>query len=89
MNKLRKIHQAIQRLFDRLVIYLLGEQCKECGSRNTKRGYSWTRGWNDYCSQAYGDSGLLCRDCHYIEWDTSIEEHRKIIPEWCRPYEGR
>ena len=74
-------------LFERLVIYLFGRKCPECGSRDTEySSYIWTRGWNNYCSQAYGDAGLRCSNCLTVTWDTSLEEHRKTLPTWCRDY---
>lgn len=61
--------------------------CCKCEGMDTKYGY-YARGTNNLDNQpeAYGDYGLLCLHCWYIEWDVPHEEHIKNLPVWCVPY---
>lgn len=63
-------------------------KCTKCGSTRTVYGWNWIRGWNNLCSQAYGDRGYRCSEwgCGNIDWDKSHEDHLKTLPEWCTPY---
>lgn len=85
MNKERS--DAVKRLLDRIVVRLFGHKCGHCGSRDTEySSYRWARGWNNLCEQAYGDAGTYCHQCGRITWDTTLEEHMKTLPQWCKPY---
>lgn len=76
--------RSVMSLIDRVVICLLGDKCPKCGSRNHKSGHGyWTRGYNNYCRQACGDSGWRCYDCGRIEWDQTLEQYQAKLPDWC------
>lgn len=61
--------------------------CIKCNSMDTLHGY-YARGTSTLydLSSAYGDHGLLCCNCWFIEWDIPLEEHLKTLPKWCKPY---
>jgi len=60
-------------------------RCPKCKSKHLNDGY-WTRGWNDLCSQACGDTGIRCFDCCHIEWEQTLDEYKAKLPKWCRAY---
>jgi hypothetical protein len=67
--------------------WFLGHKCSHCGSRNTEHGY-WSRGYNTYCEQAYGDNGHLCLKCYHVDFDVPLEEHKELMAKaapWCIP----
>ena len=86
MKLFEKTRYSLTRLLDRWVIRMLGRKCEQCGSRDTKYGHFWARGWNNWCEQAYGDSGCYCNKCQHITWDDTIAEHKAKLPSWCKPY---
>jgi len=63
-----------------------GEKCAHCGKRSTVRSYEYTRGWNEHCQQAAGDSGIFCYNCTKVTWDTPYKKYVKQLPKWIRPY---
>lgn len=64
------------------------KQCERCGSFEVKRGH-YTRGWNNYCGQASGDTGWHCFDCGFIKWEKTYDEYVKGLPNWVTPYKDR
>lgn len=56
-------------------------KCKHCGSRDTRRG-CYTRGYNEWCEQAAGDSGHYCMKCAQITWKQSFEDYSNSLPKW-------
>lgn len=83
MNKfLSNLPKVVDRLFTKFV----GHKCERCGGRNTEySSYRWTRGWNHYCEQAYGDAGCYCNVCHHVTFDDTLEKHLATLPSWCKP----
>lgn len=65
------------------------DRCEKCKSTTLHKSSGWTRGWNNLCEQATGDSGTRCFDCGHIKWDQSLEEYKSKLPEWCVAYEDK
>jgi hypothetical protein len=86
--KFEKCRCALRHLLNQLVMLILRRhhQCEKCGSWDTIHSHRWTRGWNNWCEQAYGDWGARCNKCKHITWDEPIDEHIKTLPTWCEPY---
>jgi hypothetical protein len=62
--------------------------CKHCGSWDVDKPHSgYTRGWNNLCEQATGDRGAYCNNCGQINWDQSLEDYKKSLPDWCKAFE--
>lgn len=59
--------------------------CERCGSRDTSRGF-YTRGYNELCTQAAGDSGHWCNTCGHITFDQSYEDYVAGLQSWVKPY---
>jgi hypothetical protein len=55
--------------------------CKVCGSWDTAKGY-YSSGWNNYCNQASGDHGRICKECLHVEFDEPFEVRLKKKPDW-------
>ena len=86
MSKQIDIRLWLSEKLERTLASLFGTKCPNCGSRDTR--YSqFTRGWNELCNHAIGDSGLFCHSCHTITWDRPLDEYRKQLPSWCTAYE--
>ncbi len=63
---------------------LFGIKCPHCKKRGTDmRSNHYTRGYNNLCTQASGDSGFYCMGCQRITFLISYEESRRITPTWC------
>ena len=91
----------IQRLFENLKLakghrsFILQSKtahnihsCERCGS--TKVGktlhHAYTRGWNDWCNQAVGDTGAYCDTCGWVTFVRTIDEFKKSLPDWCHAF---
>jgi hypothetical protein len=62
-------------------------RCEKCGSKNVGNTYSgYTRGYNELCQQACGDTGAYCNNCGHITFVRSLEDFKKSLPNWCRAY---
>jgi len=85
------IKQKIVKLYNDAIDHIFGKRhkCEACGSYDVKYSGRWTRGWNHYCNQAYGDWGSWCNKCHHITWDTTMERHIETLPKWCTPYPNK
>jgi len=73
-------------LWNKLLDNLFGEKCPNCGKRELQYGY-WSRGYNELCRQACGDSGDRCYECGYIRWRLDYESYKSSLPHWCRAYD--
>lgn len=62
---------------------LFGVKCPNCSVRGAMHQAEYTRGWNNLCNQASGDTGLRCMSCSTIAFLTSFEESRRLTPAWC------
>lgn len=82
-----KIIQEKQREFRKWLKKAL-HRCPHCNSFKTKYGF-WTRGWNNFCEQAYGDFGTSCTNCGHVDWNVPLEKHLKTLPAWCTPHPSR
>jgi hypothetical protein len=71
---------------EKIINLFFGEKCTHCGSRETSRSYNFTRGYNEFCKQAAGDSGIFCCKCLKVTWDQPYEEYVKKLPKWVNPY---
>lgn len=63
-------------------------RCEKCNSKKVGRTwyYTYTRGWNDLCNQAVGDTGAYCNNCGHITFIRSLEDFKKSLPNWCRAF---
>ena len=62
---------------------LFGLKCPHCDKRGGLQRDTYTRGWNEMCTQASGDVGFYCMRCQHITFLTSYEEARRTTPTWC------
>ena len=74
------------KLLKKLIDYIFGEPCPECGKRHMEHSHFWTRGYNELCKQAAGAPGKRCYDCGHIIWDAPFAEWVSHLPDWVRPY---
>lgn len=65
-----------------VISYINAPKCPLCNSTDIKDGY-YSRGWNWLCSQASGDRGIFCNNCHKVSFEHSDERFLKTLPEWC------
>ena len=63
-------------------------RCERCGSKKVGKTYYflYSRGWNDLCNQAIGDTGAYCNNCGWVTFVNTLDEYVKKLPKWCRAY---
>lgn len=79
----------MRRLLQKLRYWWRQQHCWRCGSRDLRESMSYIRGYNELCTQAYGEDGKRCFDCGFIHFRTPYYEHVERIPEWCKPSSPR
>ena len=88
IKKLKLIFARQPRLQQPVVMRSTVLRCEKCNSKKVGRTwyYAYTRGWNDLCNQAVGDTGAYCNDCGHITFVRSLEDFKKSLPNWCRAF---